>query len=84
MRNIRSTFLRFRLLNSVLVLVLMLVALGITPVVRAAGCDYVCSGWDAKRGCTTCNWCCVNAQGQYGCTPVDNSTCGLTGEELID
>lgn len=84
MKNIRSTLVRFRLLNSVLVLVLMLVALAVTPAVRASGCDYVCSGWDAKNGCTTCNWCCVDSKGEYSCKIIQNSQCGLGGEALID
>lgn len=84
MKSISSTLVRFRLLNSTLLLVLMLVALVVTPVVRASGCDYVCAGWDAKNGCTTCNWCCVNAQGDYSCTKIQNSACGLGGEALID
>jgi hypothetical protein len=84
MKNIRSTLVRFRLLNSVLLLVLMLVALAVTPAVRASECGYVCSGWDAKNGCTTCNYCCVNSDGGYTCKLVQNSVCGLDGEMLID
>ena len=84
MKNIRSTFVRFRLLNSVLVLVLMLVALAVTPAVRASDCGYVCSGWDVKNGCTTCNYCCTNSTGGYTCKLVSNNVCGLDGEMLID
>lgn len=84
MKNIRSTFVRFRLLNSVLLLVLMLVALKVTPVVHAQGCDWVCSGWDVKNGCTTCNWCCVKSDGSFTCEPKQNNDCGTGGPGLIE
>jgi hypothetical protein len=85
MKNIRSTFVRLRLLNSVLLLVLMLVALSVTPVVRAEECGWVCSGWTAQSGCTTCNWCCAEA-GKFTCTRVVNNDCDTGGpsKPLID
>jgi len=79
MKNIRSTFAHFRLLNSVLLLVLMLVALAVTPAARASECDWVCSGWDVKNGCVTCNYCCVAADGTYKCEKKDNKDCGTGG-----
>jgi len=84
MKNIRSTFARFRFLNSVVLLVLMLVALKVTPVVRASDCGYVCSGWDVKNGCVTCNYCCVGSDGKYTCKSVQDKVCGLDGELLIE
>ena len=86
MKNIRSTFARFRFLNSLLLLVLMLVALKVTPVVHAQGCDWVCSGWTAKSGCTNCSWCCVKSTGGFTCEKVVNNNCGTDGpsHELID
>ena len=85
MTNFRSAFGHFRLLNSVLVLGLMLVALSVTPVVRAEECAWVCSGWTAQSGCTTCNWCCVEG-GNYSCKRVVNNDCDTGGpsQPLID
>ena len=86
MKNIRSTFARFRLLNSLLLLVLLLVALKVTPVVRAQGCDWVCSGWNSQSGCTNCAWCCVDPTGKYTCEKKQNNDCGTGGpsKPLID
>lgn len=86
MKNIRTTLARFRLLNSVLLLILMLIALKVTPVVHAQGCDWVCSGWTAQSGCTSCSWCCVQASGGFACEKKQNSDCGTGGpsKELID
>ena len=78
--KIRSAFNRFRLLNSVLLLVLMLLALKITPVVRANGCELMCWGWTKTSGCTNCNNCCVEPNGSYTCTKVlNNNDCGTGG-----
>jgi len=77
--NIRSTFARFRLLNSILVLILMLIALKVTPAVRASGCDWVCSGWTAQSGCTNCSWCCVESSGKFSCETKQNNDCGTGG-----
>jgi hypothetical protein len=86
MKNIRSIFTRFRLLNSVLVLVLMLIALRVTPVVRAQGCAWVCSWWTEQSGCISCSWCCVSPDGSYACEKKINQDCGTggPGQELID
>ena len=85
MKNIRSIFARFRLLNSVLLLVLMLIALKVTPVVHAEGCELMCWGWTAKSGCTDCNRCCAEA-GKFTCTRVVNNDCDTGGptKPLID
>ena len=81
MKNIRSTLSRLKLLNSVLVLTLMLVALSVPPPVRAETCDdNLCWGWDAKNGCTNCNRCCVADDGQsFTCTRRSDSDCGTGG-----
>ena len=83
MKKIRSTFGRYRLFSSVLALVLMLSALAVTPVGAGKICDDICSGWDVKNGCTTCNRCCVE-NGTTTCEPRIDNNCGTGGPGLAD
>lgn len=83
MKKVRSTFARFRLLSSVVVLALMLSALAVTPA-RAEQCGDICSGWNSQVGCTTCNHCCVYDDGHYVCSPKSDRDCGTGGPGLLD
>ena len=83
MKSFRSTFARFRLLSSVLALVVLLSALAITPA-HADQCEDICSGWSKLQGCTNCNRCCVRPDGSYYCNPKTDKDCGTGGPELLD
>ena len=83
MKNIRSSFARFRLLSSVLALAFMLSALAITPGRAEKICEDICSGWDVKNGCTVCNRCCVE-NGNTTCESKTDSDCGTGGPGLND
>lgn len=83
MHRIRSTFARFRLLNSVIALAVLLSALAVTPVSAEKVCDDICSGWNVKDGCVTCNHCCVE-DGKTTCQPKSDKDCGTGGPGLAE
>lgn len=72
MKKTDSVLRRFRLLFSVLALVVALTALYFSPPVSAnvpsRECDGGCIAWDATNGCTTYQVCCVDTDtGSYQC-----------------
>ena len=76
MQRIRLIFARFRLLNSVVALAVLLGVLAVTPV-RAEPeiCDDLCWGWTAASGCTNCQHCCYS-NGKTTCTKKIDIDCG--------
>jgi hypothetical protein len=84
MKTIRSTLSRFRLLGSVLALAVLLSALALTPARADTICENLCSGWNVKDGCVTCNHCCSYDDGHYTCTAVNDRDCGTGGPGLPD
>jgi len=84
MKKIRSISARFRLVNSVMALAVLLSALAVTPVrAEPPVCDDICSGWDVKNGCTICNHCCYE-NGKTTCQPKNDNNCGTGGPGLAD
>jgi hypothetical protein len=85
MKKIRTTLYRFRLLSSLLVLVLMLSALAVTPARADTICEDLCWGWNVKNGCVDCHHCCVYDDGHYTCSGnTGNNDCGTGGPGLPD
>jgi hypothetical protein len=84
MKNIPSLLHRYRLMTSILALVLLLGALVVTPasadeefVLEGVICENGCVGWNQGSGCVRCQRCCANSSnGQYACWTVDASLCG--------
>jgi len=83
MQKIRSIFARFRLLNSVMALAVLLSALAVSPVRAEKICDDICAGWDVKNGCTRCNHCCVE-NGTTTCEAKNDNDCGSGGPGLAE
>jgi hypothetical protein len=71
MKSMRALLFRYRLLNSLLALGLLLGALAVSP---AKGgdigtiCSTGCIDWTEEDGCLDCQHCCSHTNGQYECT----------------
>ena len=82
MKKIPEVFQRFRLMTSILVLVLLLSALVVTPptnaddfVLEGETCENGCVGWNQGTGCVNCQRCCVKDTGEFRCWQVANNQC---------
>lgn len=78
MRKISTVLHRYRLMTSIVALVLLLGALAVTPsqAQTALICENGCIGWNQAQGCVQCQRCCVNPDtGAYSCALVPNKSC---------
>lgn len=82
MKKIPTLLYRYRLMTSILALVLLLGALVVTPAQEmvleggAITCENGCIGWNQQQGCVTCQRCCVNTNnGQFACWTVAPNLC---------
>jgi hypothetical protein len=82
MKKISKVLYRFRLMTSILALVLLLGALVVTPasadeffVLEGESCENGCIGWNQEQGCVTCQRCCVKDSGEWRCWQVAASSC---------
>ena len=78
MKKIPKVLYRYRLLTSLLTLVLLLGALVVTPAEAETGvsCENGCIGWNVRYGCVQCQRCCVNSDtGEWACWMVDAGLC---------
>lgn len=78
MRKIPKVLFRYRLMTSIVALVLLLGALAITPSQAQTQtiCDTGCIGWNQGQGCVKCQKCCLNLDtGVITCTIVLNRQC---------
>lgn len=84
MKKIPKVLYRYRLMTSILALVLLLGGLFVTPAsadenfVLEGGviCDNGCIGWNVQNGCVRCLRCCANSSnGEYACWLVDAGLC---------
>jgi len=84
MKRIRSILYRYRLVTSLLALVVLLGALAVTP--AEAGDEFVLEGWDVcytgcvnwnqHDGCVQCLACCSKySTGEYSCWNDEPSHC---------
>jgi len=76
MRKILKVLHRFRLMTSIVALLLLLGALAITPAQVSEMCETGCTGWNQQQGCTTCQRCCYYPDsGRVICTIVPSKQC---------
>lgn len=79
MKRIPNVLYRYRLMTSILALVLLLGALAVTPaqqmVIEGGECSNGCINWNQWQGCVTCQRCCVYDNGSYSCWQVASNQC---------
>ncbi len=73
MKKMRNLLARYRLMTSILALLLLLGALAVTPAnadvepVMDMNCSGGCINWNKADGCQQCMYCCVYSDGSFWC-----------------
>lgn len=83
MKKMRNVLDRYRLMTSVLALVLLLAALVVTPAkadefIPEGGwdtCSTGCINWNEQDGCVTCQHCCTKTSGEWSCWELTPNAC---------
>ncbi len=82
MHKMRNVFYRYRLMTSVLTLVLLLGVLAVSPaqadIEMEQGwdmCSTGCTNWNQQDGCVYCQHCCVKKSGEYSCWEIQPNAC---------
>ncbi len=81
MKKMRNVLSRYRLMTSILALVLLLGALAVTPAkasvepVMDTSCGGGCINWTKADGCLECRYCCVYSDGSFSCWDGAGSAC---------
>jgi hypothetical protein len=81
MKKLRNVLYRYRLMTSVLALVLVLATLAVTPAQADLEegnwdiCEAGCVNWNQQNGCVTCQMCCVKKSGEWACWIVQPGAC---------
>lgn len=81
MNKMRTVLYRYRLMTSVLTLVLLLGVLGVTPTKADLidpgwdVCSTGCINWNSQQGCVTCQHCCAKKNGDYSCWELSTAAC---------
>jgi hypothetical protein len=70
MTKMRAFLFRYRLLNSLLALALLVGALAVSPAKAdiAPICSTGCINWSQEAGCLDCQTCCSYSDGSYSCS----------------
>ena len=77
MKAIRSVLSRYRLMISMLVLVMLLGVLAIRPGLAQSGeiCEMGCWDWSQSSGCKKCMYCCSWDDGMWACNEQHSYCC---------
>jgi hypothetical protein len=81
MKKIRNVLYRYRLITSMLALVLLLAALVVTPAqaeiapIEDMNCSGSCINWTQQDGCKKCLYCCSYSDGSWWCKEEPGYNC---------
>jgi len=75
MKRIRNVLYRYRLMTSILALVVLLGAVAVTPVQADMTCAGGCVNWTKADGCIGCSYCCSYTDGSWWCQDEPGWAC---------